>query len=38
VRIINLKKISIIYWSGTGNTQKMAIAIAEGAKVDSTDS
>lgn len=27
-----MKKISIIYWSGTGNTQKMAIAISEGAK------
>lgn len=27
-----MKKISIIYWSGTGNTQKMAEAIAEGAR------
>ena len=32
-----MKKISIIYWSGTGNTQKMAVAIAEGAKVDGTE-
>ena len=27
-----MKKISVIYWSGTGNTQVMAEAIAEGAK------
>ncbi|AEV67614.1 flavodoxin [Acetivibrio clariflavus] len=27
-----MKKISIIYWSGTGNTQKMAEAVAEGAR------
>jgi len=27
-----MKKISIIYWSGTGNTQKMAEAIADGAR------
>lgn len=25
-----MKKVSIIYWSGTGNTQKMAAAILEG--------
>lgn len=25
-------KISIVYWSGTGNTQKMAEAVAEGVK------
>lgn len=25
-----MEKIAIIYWSGTGNTQKMATAIAEG--------
>ncbi|MDR0879672.1 MAG: flavodoxin [Clostridioides sp.] len=27
-----MKKISIIYWSGTGNTEAMAKLIAEGAK------
>ncbi|MCY6957105.1 flavodoxin [Clostridium brassicae] len=27
-----MKKINIIYWSGTGNTEAMAKAIAEGAK------
>lgn len=27
-----MKNLSIIYWSGTGNTQKMAEAVAEGAK------
>ena len=25
-------KVSIVYWSGTGNTEAMAAAIAEGAK------
>ena len=28
---IYMKKISIIYWSGTGNTEKMAELISEGA-------
>ncbi|GAA0737580.1 flavodoxin [Clostridium oceanicum] len=32
-----MKKISIIYWSGTGNTEKMANAILEGAKIDGVD-
>lgn len=27
-----LKKVSVIYWSGTGNTEMMAKAVAEGAK------
>ncbi len=27
-----MKKVTIIYWSGTGNTASMAQAIAEGAK------
>jgi flavodoxin short chain len=31
-----LKKISVIYWSGTGNTEKMADAIANGAKSEGT--
>lgn len=27
-----MKKVSIIYWSGTGNTEKIAEALAEGAR------
>lgn len=27
-----MSKIAVVYWSGTGNTQKMAEAAAEGAK------
>ena len=27
-----MSKIAVIYWSGTGNTQVMAAAVAEGAK------
>ncbi len=27
-----MKKIPVIYWSGTGNTEKMAEAVAEGIK------
>ncbi len=26
-----MKKITVIYWSGTGNTETMALAVAEGA-------
>ncbi len=32
-----MKKITVIYWSGTGNTQKMAVAIAEGAKSEGVE-
>ncbi|QXE20639.1 flavodoxin [Clostridium sp. 001] len=32
-----MKKISIIYWSGTGNTETMAKAIQEGVKSENTD-
>lgn len=28
----NMSKIAIVYWSGTGNTEVMANAVAEGAK------
>lgn len=28
-----MKKISVIYWSGTGNTEMMAKAVADGAKL-----
>ena len=27
-----MKKVAVVYWSGTGNTQTMAEAVAEGAK------
>lgn len=27
-----MKKVAVVYWSGTGNTQAMAEAIAEGAE------
>ena len=27
-----MSKIAVVYWSGTGNTQAMADAVAEGAK------
>ena len=27
-----MKKVAVVYWSGTGNTQAMAEAVAEGAK------
>ncbi|MCY6369616.1 flavodoxin [Clostridium ganghwense] len=32
-----MKKVSIIYWSGTGNTEIMAKAIADGAKIDEVE-
>lgn len=32
-----MKKVSIVYWSGTGNTKMMAEAIAEGARTGETD-
>ena len=27
-----MNKVAIVYWSGTGNTEAMAMAVAEGAK------
>ena len=27
-----MKKVSVVHWSGTGNTEAMATAVAEGAK------
>ena len=27
-----MKKVAVVYWSGTGNTEAMATAVAEGAK------
>jgi len=32
-----MKKITVIYWSSTGNTQAMAEAIAKGAKQENTE-
>jgi len=29
-----MKNISIVYWSGTGNTEKMALAVGEGARTE----
>ncbi|SHH99361.1 flavodoxin, short chain [Sporobacter termitidis DSM 10068] len=30
-------KIAVVYWSGTGNTEKMASLVAEGAKAAGTE-
>ncbi len=27
-----MSKIAVVYWSGTGNTQEMALAVSDGAK------
>ena len=27
-----MKKVAVVYWSGTGNTEAMAQAVADGAK------
>ncbi len=27
-----MSKIAVVYWSGTGNTQEMALSVADGAK------
>lgn len=32
-----MKKINIIYWSGTGNTEKMAEAIRDGASLNDVE-
>lgn len=32
-----MKKIAVIYWSGTGNTEAMASAVLEGAKAAGAD-
>lgn len=28
--VVDMKKIAIVYWSGTGNTEAMANAVLEG--------
>src|SRR3712207_2739964 len=37
MRGIIMKKLVIIYWSGTGNTESMAKALEEGAKIDGVE-
>ena len=32
-----MKKVAVVYWSGTGNTEAMAQAVAEGAKSAGAD-
>lgn len=32
-----MSKIAVVYWSGTGNTEAMAAAVAEGAREKDTD-
>ncbi len=32
-----MSKIAVVYWSGTGNTEAMAQAVAEGVKENSAD-
>ena len=32
-----MSKIAVVYWSGTGNTEAMASAVAEGAKAAGGD-
>ena len=32
-----MSKVAVIYWSGTGNTQAMAVAVADGAKEAGAD-
>ena len=27
-----MSKVAVVYWSGTGNTEAMAMAVAEGAQ------
>lgn len=30
--VIHMKKVAVVYWSGTGNTEKMAESVVKGAK------
>ena len=32
-----MSKVAVVYWSGTGNTEAMAMAVAEGAKGKGAD-
>lgn len=29
-----MKKVTVVYWSGTGNTEAMALALADGIKIE----
>ncbi len=35
--VICMKKVAVVYWSGSGNTEEMAKAVAEGAKKGGAD-
>jgi len=35
--LTTMNKVAVIYWSGTGNTETMANAVAEGAKAAGAD-
>ena len=35
--VYHMKKIAVVYWSGSGNTEMMANAVAEGAKTAGAD-
>lgn len=30
--MFKMSKVAVVYWSGTGNTQEMALAVSDGAK------
>lgn len=32
-----MSKVAVVYWSGTGNTAEMAVAVADGAKENGAD-
>ena len=32
-----MSKVAVVYWSGTGNTEAMATAVAQGAKDKGAD-
>ena len=32
-----MSKVAVVYWSGTGNTEAMAMAVVEGAKANGAD-
>lgn len=32
-----MSKVAVVYWSGTGNTEAMANAVADGAKADNAE-
>ena len=32
-----MSKVAVVYWSGTGNTEAMAVFVAEGAKGKGAD-